>query len=297
MQNHCRYPIFSFLALAIPLLLICSPIAHGKGGLQGGSRPAPVAAAQGKRMLYNDANLLGTYYFGEGEGVNCRLTLSRDRKFTFKWNGCLGEYDHNQGTWSIDGDVIVLKPELPNRREGFKGMGVRFIPALWGRRVMLIEENEMPGFCAAATKDQAPTEEYVRGSDYVRLTTTNDNHAKPVVPDRFAVFLRGAIEATVLRVDKQGRAVLDKGSDDGVSRGMLLCQKDYVDGEYGGVDLLVLTVTKHQAIARCIYFFNSNRFVKAGRRYTTGEGGPRPHGSGYRQFDKPPDTMKRKVRH
>ena len=52
-------------------------------------------------------DIAGDYYFGDGLGVNCSLTVTAKGKFTFQWNGCLGTYDKNEGTASIKEGVLL----------------------------------------------------------------------------------------------------------------------------------------------------------------------------------------------
>ena len=101
-------------------------------------------------LRFPEQELSGQYYLGDGLGVNCSLTLEPTHRFAFAWHGCMGLYDQNQGVWSLEGDTLVVKPKKPNKREGFEGMNLRFIPVQWGKRGYLVDENEMPGFCAAA---------------------------------------------------------------------------------------------------------------------------------------------------
>src|SRR5262245_3676514 len=34
-------------------------------------------------------DIAGDYYFGDGLGVNCSLSVTAEGKFTFQWDGCL----------------------------------------------------------------------------------------------------------------------------------------------------------------------------------------------------------------
>ena len=101
------------------------------------------------------------------------------------------------------------------------------------------------------------------------------------MPDRFKQFYRlGAIKAAVLRFDKSGRAVLDKGSADRLQPGMLLAHYDY-----GRSELKVESVEGHKAIARPFYYWNTSEKVKAGDLFSTGGAYNRPRGTGYQRFD------------
>jgi hypothetical protein len=53
--------------------------------------------------------LAGRYYQGDGLGVNLRLNLKKDGQFVCKWTGCAGDYGATSGTWSLDGNRIMVK--------------------------------------------------------------------------------------------------------------------------------------------------------------------------------------------
>lgn len=142
--------------------------------------------APAPQLLFSASELPGRYYLGDGLGVNCRLSLEVNGRFSFCWTGCLGEYDRNEGSWTLEGDRLLMKPEKPNRREGFEGMNLRFMPVKWHDRVLLIDENEMPGFCASARGRTVSNEEYAQGTDYVRvdkvLASVRPGGVKPLIP-------------------------------------------------------------------------------------------------------------------
>ena len=89
----------------------------------------------------------GDYYFGDGLGVNCSLKLSSDRTFEFMWHGCLGVYGQNKGSFGIEGDELVLKPDRPNDPRQFGDTQTRFYPITWSDRTYLISEDKMLSFC------------------------------------------------------------------------------------------------------------------------------------------------------
>src|SRR3989338_7636275 len=76
--------------------------------------------------------LAGKYYFGDGTGVNNYLELSPDGNFDFKWRGCLGMYDENNGAYKIEEGILILSPKRPNIQKGFQGTPTRFLPINWG---------------------------------------------------------------------------------------------------------------------------------------------------------------------
>ena len=54
-----------------------------------------------------ESRLTGKYYLGDGLGVNKYLSLSSDGTFHFRWQGCLGTYDENEGTYILDKGLII----------------------------------------------------------------------------------------------------------------------------------------------------------------------------------------------
>ena len=52
--------------------------------------------------------LVGSYYQGDGLGYNLHLTLEQDGGFDCQWAGCLGNYGSTSGTWSQNGDRIIV---------------------------------------------------------------------------------------------------------------------------------------------------------------------------------------------
>src|ERR1043165_9014837 len=64
----------------------------------------------------------GSYYQGDGLGVNQHIVLSPKAGFVFTWHGCLGLYDRNYGEVREDKDTLQLKFTFPNRRKGFQGI-------------------------------------------------------------------------------------------------------------------------------------------------------------------------------
>ena len=78
------------------------------------------------------AAVVGDYYLGDGLGVNCWLTIKQEGRFSFGWHGCLGIYDQNSGEAKVEAGHLILKPERPNVREGFRGTATDLIPVRWG---------------------------------------------------------------------------------------------------------------------------------------------------------------------
>jgi hypothetical protein len=270
---------------ALWLILLAVALASGCQSRQSEAR-APQSA-----LLFPEQELYGDYYFGDGLGVNCSLTIKANHRFAFRWTGCLGTYDENQGSWALSGDILTLKPEKPNDLSGFQGTNTRFIPVKWAGKHYLVDEYEMPGFCAMARSvvTHPRNSHFVLGSDYRKQEDdkTTGPAAEMLIPGRFREFYdKGAVAAKAVRIDGN-QVVLDRGSADRVKPGMLLAHVDYLS-----INLTVVSVEEHQSIAKPIYFWNSDRRVKVGDRFTTGEEFGRPRGTGFKRYDSPPPPEK-----
>lgn len=174
-------------------------------------------------------DLQGTYYFGDGLGVNCSLVLTKDN-FTFRWTGCMGEYDKNAGPARMEGNLLVLSPKRPNSREGFQGTATRFYPIRWSKRIYLVGEEQMLGFCGKVRGGWQGDEFDGRSAFYyLRIDTPGmfkslkELKGKPVVPSSYERYLK---EPFVTRVVSTGKTfTVDKGRADGLAPMAFLSDK------------------------------------------------------------------------
>jgi hypothetical protein len=56
------------------------------------------------------AKFAGTYYSGDGLGVNITLALMADGSYTAEWRGCGGPYGQAAGKWRVADKTLVLTP-------------------------------------------------------------------------------------------------------------------------------------------------------------------------------------------
>ena len=111
----------------------------------------------------------GSYYQGDGTGVNVSLKLAPDGGFYFSWHGCLGEYDRNFGRISIDeAGLIHLHCERPNVRKGFQGIDELLAPVRWGDRRYLLPPEKVVSFLAEEGGRWEPRDS-IWGFDLLRL--------------------------------------------------------------------------------------------------------------------------------
>jgi hypothetical protein len=174
----------------------------------------------------------GDYYFGDGLGVNCSLTIKREGRFSFGWRGCLGVYDQNTGEAKVEAGHVILRPERPNVREGFRGTATDLIPVRWGERLYLIPETERREFCNRVNQGTEPRDRphgrfYLRRGDWDKKVA-----GPPSVPKGWeSLLLRKPLQGRVIEVLSGGRAKVDLGADGGVWEGLEL----WVDAEGFGL--------------------------------------------------------------
>lgn len=163
------------------------------------------------------ADLVGSYYFGDGEGVNCQLDLGQTGRFEFTWQGCLGLYDQNQGIWKLDSAVVHLSCQRPNVREGFQGTPTDFYPVRWGERMYMVSVDEGVEFCNTINSGREPRQEphgffYLRQGGWERSVS-----GLPQVPTAYSGYLLGRpIFGEITSAAPDGRFILNVGRADGV---------------------------------------------------------------------------------
>lgn len=173
-------------------------------------------------------DVAGDYYFGDGLGVNCSLTLSIQGEFTFIWRGCLGIYDENEGIASIKDGVLHIEPNKPNIRECFQGTPTDFFPVRWGSRMYLIPINEIVDFCSEVNQGKEPRSDihghyYLRETDWKKPVT-----CKPLVPVKWTKYLLSKpIKGKITQLIGKQEGWFDVGSDAGILEGMILTAKEH----------------------------------------------------------------------
>jgi hypothetical protein len=210
---------------------------------------APAAPTSAATPL-SAADVIGKYYFGDGLGVNCYLELGNDGQFTFRWSGCLGEYDRNSGPWGLTDGLVILKPSQSNVREGFQGTATRLYPVRWGGRLYLVSDDEMIDFCSAVSLDWVFDREgqangrsaffYLRAGDEEKPLV-----GLPTVPEIYRQYLSGGFTASVIDVRRDGTFVINRGNKDGLIVGTKL---NVAHGDHFGY--VVVSTTDDQAVCK-----------------------------------------------
>jgi hypothetical protein len=194
--------------------------------------------------------LVGDYYFGDGLGVNCRLTLSKQGKFAFVWDGCLGTYGENKGSARVRDGVLHLAPVNPNAPENL-GTPTDFFPVPWGARLYLIPTNKIVEFCSAVNQGDEPRREdhgdyYLRGNDWAKAVA-----GRPIVPWQWTRYLLDKpVTGKITELITKQEAWLDLGAEHGILQGMVLNAKTtMVNIKY--IPVKVGSVEKSRCRIRC----------------------------------------------
>ena len=170
------------------------------------------------------AALCGSYYFGDGLGVNCTLELKPGGQFSFNSHGCCGTYDENTGTAELKDGTLHLTLAKANNLRGIFGVAEKYRVARWGERIYLLTDDGMLDFCNAVNQGHEPREErhgyafFLRDKDWVKPAPGLPDLPKQWLDYLLKQPLRGKVE----HVNRDGTARLSLGSKDGLKVGMVL---------------------------------------------------------------------------
>jgi hypothetical protein len=164
-------------------------------------------------------------------------------------------------------------------------MGVRFVPIKWNGSYLLVEENRMPGFCAEVGTRKS--EARLQGLHLTTLIKGNysvDINGDPILPERYRHFYaKGMIVARVVHLYGEDRVILNQGKSERVRPGMLFA----IPGE--GIELQVVSVSAHEAVAQARYYQHSQRRVQVHDECATGFGNDYcPLGTSFARYPAPP---------
>jgi hypothetical protein len=194
--------------------------------------------------------IAGDYYFGDGLGIKCSLTLAPMGRFTFQWDGCGGTYGRNEGTAYTKNGVLHLSPLNPNPRDGFGGTPTEFYPVRWGARLYLIPTNDIVRFCSDFNQGVEP-KSGIHQNYYLQIgDAAKSVSGRPAIPNQWTkYFLKQPVQGTIIKLIGRQEAWLDKGSVDGLLEGMILTAKQHGDLMFG--DVRVEAVENRRCRIRC----------------------------------------------
>jgi len=156
----CRLTLF-FVLIGIGAFDLSGQIAWGKD--KKFSKRSEAAASAKKAQIGQELKTLkehpwaGSYYYGDGLGVNVHLSLAPKSGFEFTWNGCLGLYDLNYGDVIEKDGRITLVFTHPNARKGYEGISPELVPLIWGERHYLIPTDGFIDFANAVNAGFEPS--------------------------------------------------------------------------------------------------------------------------------------------
>ena len=193
---------------------------------------------------------VGSYYRGDGLGVNHSLEITADGKFRFRWEGCLGSYAETGGEATRHGAEIFLKTLWHGRLRAWDANRGSYLPIRWGGRHYLIPAKDKLSWFNEINLGREPRDD-AHGMHYLR----QDDWQIPVsgLPEVSSedrqFLLAEPIGGTILRLAEGGgtvEIVTDRGP--APFPGMLLVA---AGGDEAGspCELKVVSVTDRTAVA------------------------------------------------
>lgn len=174
----------------------------------------------------------GSYFYGDGLGVNVSGNLAPAAGYTFTNRGCLGLYEEDYGSVEQHGQRLFLSSALAPG-ESRRSFATELVVVTWGDEVFLVPPHAMLRFVNGVNAGSHPNM-FLRRDGALPLVL--EEHTKPDLPEPWGsrvldhpltaeVVSVGAPrpEAIAGTIDGHVSTVtLDKGSDAGVFPGMRL---------------------------------------------------------------------------
>ena len=169
------------------------------------------------------SEIAGTYYQGDGLGVNWTLTVDSQGRFSFTWDACMGRVDDNFGDAEIDDGVLLLHPQKPLEHGKLRRLPVRLLPVRWAERLYLVDDESMPLFAEYINRAKEPRS-HAQGMFFLRQEDwRTKSSGYPNLPSRWERFLLPRpVNARIVKLANDHLAEIDKGSADGLQVGMFL---------------------------------------------------------------------------
>jgi len=171
----------------------------------------------------------GSYYYGDGMGVNVSLSIAPEAGFAFEWHGCMGLYDRNYGAIEQVDGLLHLSLTFHNSRKGFQGIDESFRPILWGERQHLVAQEQMIEFCNAVNQGSSGHNTLVKRSESMKEVFGVPNVPSELLP----YLLKNPVRAEIIGVGEttlcpsvcewffhETEVTLNVGADQGVLVGM-----------------------------------------------------------------------------
>ncbi|MDZ4342467.1 MAG: hypothetical protein U1E51_08555, partial [Candidatus Binatia bacterium] len=170
----------------------------------------------------------------------------------FKWRGCLGTYDENEGPYTFKDGILILSPKRPNIQKGFQGTPTRFLPINWGDRLYLVSENQVLDFVNKINQGNEPRNNRF-GYFYLREGDENKKvDGFPKLSAQWQEFLlKEPISGEVVKKVNRKKGIVNRGKKDGLKVGMELTARDAKDTRF--TQLKVIAVEEETAKVETLY--------------------------------------------
>lgn len=173
-------------------------------------------------------SLMGSFFQGNGMGVNLTMTFKESGKVDFRFQGCFGGHSRS-GTYKVANEKVTLSFDL-SRKDSYLASEYNIVR--WDQAVFLVAEDEIAHFAQTYRKGWRGQGEPWGLSDFFR-SDANRKVEKPVgvlkgtpqLPQKFLPLLKRDIAGKVTSV-ANGVYTIDKGSNDGFAKGTMLAGKE-----------------------------------------------------------------------
>jgi|GEM_PF-5612919 len=211
----------------------------------------------------------GSYYRGDGLGVNHTLQIDAVGAFLFRWDGCLGNYAQSAGSATPIGRELVLTTHWRGRQKAWEVTEGRYRPIRWGDRRYLIPTERMMSFLNEINLGTEPRQSarglhYLRQDDWELLAS-----GLPDLPPSYRRYLLDEpIEGAVFRALAEPGTFEVTVNRPGLVPGMALVS-DGNPKKPGLCELTVLSLEGETAVAKADEPFEDFCELRAGYKVST----------------------------
>jgi hypothetical protein len=246
------------VAVLAVMAALCVVLVMPSGDRDHAHRYPPAGPNPGSSFV----DVAGEYYLGDGLGLNWKLRILPDGRYSFVWSGCCGVYHRESGALRRISGYVLLAPVEPIEPT----MKRVLLPVRWGRRSYLIPPETVEDFCDAILRGGEPRKGY-HGDFYLRGLDERADGV-PELPEPWAAYLReNLLAGEVVEVLEGGRARVDLGSADGLRAGSFLAIPGR--GHAPGCHVVVVAADETSCVVEKVYPDEPAEPVAAGWRVVT----------------------------
>ena len=211
------------------LMVVTFGLYAALAGCSGEARKLEIASenSAGNCIVATDAlvtlqEIAGEYYFGDGLGLNCSLTLTKQGDFVIKSSGCVSHLEYG-GRANLKGGVLSLTPNESNVPEQGRDVETEFFPVSWGTRMYLIPTKRNIEFCNDVNAGFEPRHMpygcyFLRDDDWKSTVA-----GLPTVHEPWNKYLLSKpVSGKITELIERQEAWVDLGTDHGILQGMML---------------------------------------------------------------------------